>query len=260
MSLSPFENADFKLTSVPDPNWQLGSGATNNEWAKYKKVELDPYAEGRLPFENYKLLVSAITPRPIGFISTVGKDGTRNLSPFSYFNVMNHDPPVFTIGISGATGNLKDTCKNLQDTQECTINLISEWFIEAANYTCINAPYDVDEWKLAGLTPAKSSKVKPPHVAESAFSIEGKLIHTHHFKSKRDPSKGSGTTLLVEGVNFHIREDIADEKFTTVDINKLKPVARLGGNVYTRVLQGFDIPRPDFKSEISEHPEVSKLL
>lgn len=33
------------------------------------------------------------TPRPIGFLSTVNSKGERNLAPFSYFNMVSHDPP-----------------------------------------------------------------------------------------------------------------------------------------------------------------------
>ncbi|KAH3671485.1 hypothetical protein OGAPHI_000187 [Ogataea philodendri] len=260
MTLPQFEKEEFKLTTSPNPNWKPGSGANDDEWKKYKKIELDPYSEGRTPFQNYRLFTSAVAPRPIGFISTVSSDGHFNLAPFSYFCPGNYDPPIFMVGISCATQVLKDTCKNLLETGECTVSLISEWFIEAANFTCTNAPRDVDEWKLSGLTKAPSTKVKPPHVAESAFSIEAKVVQATNFDSKTDPSKKSGTIILIEGLHFHVREDIADETLTYVDINKLKPVARLGGNVYSRVLDGFDLPRPNFQTEILENPQVSKLL
>lgn len=43
-------------------------------------------------------VISAITPRPIAFISSQDKDGVVNVSPYSYFNVMSHDPIHITIG------------------------------------------------------------------------------------------------------------------------------------------------------------------
>jgi hypothetical protein len=36
------------------------------------------------------------------------------------------------------------------------VSIISEPFLEAANYTSIDAPNEVDEWKLSGLTKRKS--------------------------------------------------------------------------------------------------------
>lgn len=219
---------------------------------------MDPYGENRAPVDNYKLLISAITPRPIGFVSSIAADGTRNLAPFSYFQFVNHDPPIFVLGFTKGTGKPKDTCANILETKELTINIISEWFVEAANYTSTDAPSDVDEWTLSGLTPAPSEKVKPPHVAESAFSVEGKLIHSHEWVSKVTGNP-SGTLCIVEGVNFHVREDVVNEQLNIVDQAKLKSVSRLGGITYGRTTQLFEMLRPDFKTEVKK-PEVEELV
>lgn len=191
-------------------------------------------------------------------MSTLSPEGVRNLAPYSYFQVVSSDPPIFVIGASKGRGIEKDTAANVLATKELTINIISEWFVEAANYACINAPRDVDEWKLTGLTPLESIKVKPPHVAESAFSIEAKLI-THHEWTSKITGAPSGTLLIVEGVNFHAREDIIGNDFSSIDFSKLKPVSRLGGSTYGRTTQVFDLTRPDFETE-SEKTEVKKAL
>ena len=44
--------------------------------------------------------------------------------------------------------------------REFTINLISEWFVEAAHHTCGNYDRGVDEIELSGLTPVPSVKVQ----------------------------------------------------------------------------------------------------
>lgn len=250
---------EWSYTQIPKKDWQVGSGANNDEWKNHQKIEIDPYGPGRNPVDNYKTLISAVVPRPIGFVSTISKDGVRNLAPFSYFTVVNHDPPIFTIGFSGGRGNPKDTCQNILDTEELTINIISEWFVEAANFCSTNAPIDVDEWKLCGLTPLPSSKVSPPHVGESAFSIEAKLIHSHEWKSKNDPNRATGVLCIVEGVNFHVREDVINEDLNNLDIAKLKPVSRLGGITYARTVHGYEKLRPDFGKE-EQRDEVKELL
>ncbi|CUM62463.1 uncharacterized protein PRCAT00000013001 [Priceomyces carsonii] len=244
-SRKPFDkDKRWEYSKTIDPDWRVGDGANESDWKQYKKLEIDPFGDTRDPVDNYKLLISAVTPRPIGFTSTVGKDGTKNLAPFSYFTVVNHDPPIFCIGLSGGKGNPKDSCRNLLETEECTINIISEWFLEAANYTCTNCPYEVNEWDLSGLTPLKSTKVKPDHVAESAFSIEGKLIHSHEWKSKKDPNKATGTLCIIEGVNFHVMDNVVNKDLNNIDIASLRPVSRLGGITYGRTVDGFELPRP----------------
>jgi flavin reductase (DIM6/NTAB) family NADH-FMN oxidoreductase RutF len=89
--------------------------------------------------------------------------------------MINHDPPLFVVGFAGGFDNAKDSLKNLQESGECVINMISEHFVEAANFTSINAPYGVSEWAISGLTPAPSTTVKATRVKESVFAIEGKL-------------------------------------------------------------------------------------
>ena len=48
--------------------------------------------------QRYKLLIGTVIPRPIAFVSTVDRDGRRNAGPFSFFNVLTHDPAIVAIG------------------------------------------------------------------------------------------------------------------------------------------------------------------
>jgi flavin reductase (DIM6/NTAB) family NADH-FMN oxidoreductase RutF len=174
----PFDTSiSWNMKQTPDPSWKFGSGANDGGASlKIPRIEIDPYEPGRPAVFNYKLLISGIIPRPIGFLSTRSKDGkSTNLSPFSYTQVINHDPPLFIVGFAGGFDNAKDSLTNLRDSEECTINIISEHFIEAANSTSINAPYGTSEWPISGLTPAPSTTVKASRVKEAIFSIEGKL-------------------------------------------------------------------------------------
>ena len=166
-------------------------------------MEIDPYQDGRPATFNYKLLISAIIPRPIGFVSTRSKDGSStNLAPFSYTQVINHDPPVFIVGYAGGMDHAKDSLRNLVESGECTINIISEHFIEAANATSVNAPYGVSEWALTGLTPAPCTDVKASRVKEAIFSVEGKLIETKEFESRATPGKKTGVLAIIEGLSL----------------------------------------------------------
>lgn len=247
------ESRKFEFRKTADPGWKYGSGANEKSHESKAHVEIDPYAEGRAPGLNYKLLISGIIPRPIGFLSTRSKDGSStNLAPFSYTQVFNHDPPVFGVGFSGGFDNAKDSLQNLVDSGECVINIISEHFIEAANATAIDLPYGTSEWSATGLTPASSTLVKPSRVKEAVFSVEGKLISTQEFESRATPGKKTGVVALIEGVRFWVREDAINEDRSLIDPDVLRPIARLGGITYARVLDGFEIPRPVAKTEIEQ--------
>ncbi|KAL8872269.1 MAG: hypothetical protein Q9174_002074 [Haloplaca sp. 1 TL-2023] len=251
----------WHFTKTVDPDWKLGRGANDHgESLQKKHIEIDPYEDGRPAVFNYKLLISAIIPRPIGFISTRSEDGkSTNLAPFSYTQVINHDPPLFTVGFAGGFSNAKDTLANLAATKECTINIISEHFLEAANATSINAPHGVSEWALSGLTPAPSTHVKCSRVKESVFAIEGKLFSTQEFESRATPGKKTGVLAIIEGIRFWAREDALNEDRNLVDPAILRPMSRLGGIMYGRTVEGCELPRPDFEAK-RESGETNGLI
>ncbi|CAI6336602.1 unnamed protein product [Periconia digitata] len=259
-SRPPFsQTSQFHYTQTPQPAWTPGTGANNTSNLSTPHREIDPYAEGRPAVHNYKLLISGIAPRPIGFLSTISEDGTStNLAPFSYFNLVCHDPPLFVLGFSGGMGKAKDSLANLLGSKECTLNIISEDYIEAANFTSINAPPGISEWPLSGLHPAKSKLVKPDRVQEAVFSIEAKLVETREWESRATPGKKTGVMAVVEGVRFWVREDAIDEAGVLIDPAVLKPVGRLGGITYGRVTEAFELPRPQYE-EVTKDPEVAKL-
>ncbi|OOF95487.1 hypothetical protein ASPCADRAFT_207969 [Aspergillus carbonarius ITEM 5010] len=236
------------FSKPPNPDWKHGDGANDGgESLKKNHLEIDPYEEGRPVASNYKLLISGMVPRPIALISTKSKDGkTTNLAPFSYSQVINHDPPLFTVGFVGSLDKAKDTLKNLAETEECVINLISEHFVEAANATAINTPYGVSEWEVSGLTQAPCSVVQAARVKESILAIEGKLVETKEFESRSAPGKKSGVLAIIEGVRFWVRDDAIDEEKSIIDLKVLKPISRLGGISYGRTTDAIEIPRPQF--------------
>jgi flavin reductase (DIM6/NTAB) family NADH-FMN oxidoreductase RutF len=246
--------SSYKFTKTKDPGWKYGQGG-NDGGASLEEdhVEIDPYEKGRPPTFNYKLLISAIVPRPIGFCSTVSEDGkSQNLAPFSYFNVINHDPPLFVFGFAGGFADAKDSLANLAATRECTVNIISEHFLEAANACSIDAPYGTSEWALSGLHPAPAARVRPPRVKEAVFSVECVLESTREFESRATPGKQTGVLAVVEGVRFWVRSDAINKERNLVDPAVLRPMSRLGGISYGRLTEGVEILRPVFEKERKE--------
>ncbi|OTA60005.1 hypothetical protein K449DRAFT_384767 [Hypoxylon sp. EC38] len=259
------KESHFRYTKTADPSWSFGSGtntlrdpAAANE---KKHISIDPYEPGRPAPFNYKLLISGIVPRPIGFVSSQSPDGSvRNLAPFSYFNMVNHDPPLFVLGFASSLETPKDTLKNLVESRECVINIISEDFIEAANAASVDSPYDVSEWDISGLTPVHDCvDVRAARVKEAVFSVECKLESVREFESRAKPGKKSGSMVVVEGTRFWVREDAINEERNLIDPAVLRPMSRLGGITYGRVTEAIEILRPRFEEDVGGREGYEKL-
>ncbi|KAK4106198.1 hypothetical protein N658DRAFT_490801 [Parathielavia hyrcaniae] len=276
-SRPPFNPSTFfTYTQTPDPDWQFGSGAnstattttspTDQEKEKKQKkhIPIDPHAPDRPAGFNYKLLISAIVPRPIAFLSTRSADGAvTNLAPFSYFQMIGHDPPLFTIGFASSlsASNAKDSLRNLAERRECVINMVSEHYVEAANAASVNAPYGVSEWGLSGLTAAYDCETVPgvARVREAVFAIEGRLESLREFESRATPGKMSTTLAVIEGTRFWVREDAVNDERNLVDPKVLRPISRLGGITYGRLTEGLELPRPDFEKSLGGMEGAKKL-
>ncbi|KAL1861944.1 hypothetical protein Plec18170_000768 [Paecilomyces lecythidis] len=254
-------NTPIEVTKSPNPNWQYGQGVRDNGASASKTHrEINPYDPGRPVVNNYRLLVSGIAPRPIGFISTVSADGaTKNLAPFSYFQVIDHDPPMFIVGFSSRQGSSKDTYRNLKETGECVINTVSENMIEAVNATSIDAPYGVSEWEVSGLHEAPTSTVKPSRVRESVFSMEGKVVDIKEFTDHVRPGMGIASLVLIKATRFWVQEDAANADFSHIDLDKLRPVGQLGGISYGRITSTFELPRTRWEDEQPKSELLTRL-
>jgi flavin reductase (DIM6/NTAB) family NADH-FMN oxidoreductase RutF len=149
-----------------------------------------------LPHDPFNAIVG---PRPIGWISSLSKAGTRNLAPYSFFNAFNYVPPIVGFASIGA----KDTLHNVQETGEFVWNLATRPLAEAMNATCAAVPPEVDEFALAGLTPAAPRLVAPPRVAESPVAFECKV--TQIVQLQRTDGETVPTWLVLgEVVGVHI--------------------------------------------------------
>lgn len=251
-SRKPFDQSlGVSVSQTPAPNWKYGDGASDRSYLGKSHIEVDPNQEGRPMISNYKLLVSAI-PRPVSFVSTLAQDGTPNLAPFSYFQVVDHDPVILVISFSARPDRAKDTRRNLEETGECVINILSEHFVEAANATSLDVPYKTSEWGLSGLTPKDSATVRPKRVQEAVFSIEGKLLEMKSLDYHGHAAQGkpTGALAIIEAKRFWVQEDALNEARDNVDLEALRPVVQLGGISYGRVRDTFELPRPSLKTEL----------
>ena len=200
------------------------------------------FTPSELPLKDrHRLLIGAITPRPIAFAGTLDSDGHRNLSPFSFFNAFGANPVTvgFSPAYSGRTGEPKDTLNNVRATGEFTISIVNHAIVYQMQLAAGEYTPEVDEFELSGLTPLDSLKVSPPGVAESPVVLECTLQQIIEMGGE----KGSGNLILGEVVQYRIAEEVLDDQ-GLIDPVKLDSVGRLGGSWYTRVREGlFSIDR-----------------
>jgi flavin reductase (DIM6/NTAB) family NADH-FMN oxidoreductase RutF len=199
---------------------------------------LDPRASNYQ--DVYKILIGAIVPRPIAFVSTISPEGIRNLAPFSFFTAISANPPVICFCPTRRPGPepRKDTLRNISATREFVVNIVSEEIAGQMNITSGDFAADVDEFEAAGLTPIPSDLVKPPRVAESHVHMECKLCLTIEISDL----PGGGNLVIGEVVRLHVDDAYVDN--FKIDPDKLRAIGRMGGNSYARTSDRFDMIRP----------------
>ncbi len=199
---------------------------------------IDPQTAGSRNI--HKLMIGAIVPRPIAFVSSLSPEGIRNLAPFSFFTGVSANPPVICFCPMTREGRetRKDTLRNISATREFVVNVVSEEFAEQMNICSAEFPPEVDEFEASGLTPVGSDLVKPPRVKESHVNMECKLFQIVEVSAQ--PLGGS--IVLGEVVRFHVDDSYFDD--FKIDADKLRTIGRMSGAGYTRTRDRFDMLRP----------------
>ena len=191
----------------------------------------------------YKYLSSAITPRPIALVSTIDKNGNKNLAPFSFFNIFSVNPPImiFSPVKSARFGNDKDTLENVKQIRECVIGLVNENIAQQVSLASCSFDKDINEFKKAGLIEVKSDLVKPSRISESPINFECKV---NDIITLGDEG-GAGNLVLAQILKIHIDKSILDVN-EDIDPFKLNIVSRYGGDWYGKTTKDslYKIAKP----------------
>jgi flavin reductase (DIM6/NTAB) family NADH-FMN oxidoreductase RutF len=188
-----------------------------------------------LPHEPFKSLVA---PRPIGWISTVGADGSVNLAPYSFFNAVAEGPHMLAFSSHGA----KDSSTFAGEIREFVWNLVTWELREQMNESSASLPRGHSEFERAGLEMAPSRLVAPPRVAASPCAMECKVVH--HLELHDLSGEAFGQYLVIgQVVGVHLDERAVVDG--VVDTARLQTIARCGGPAdYTIVERIFRMMRP----------------
>ncbi len=183
---------------------------------------------------------SIVGPRPIGWISSVDRDGRRNLAPYSFFNAFNYHPPI----VGFCSVGYKDSVRNIEATGEFGWNLATFPLAKAMNASCAAVAPGVDEFGLAGLTPVDSKLIKAPRVGESPVSFECKLTQMLRLQGA-DGKPVDSWMMFGEVVAVYIAKALL--KDGVYDTAAAEPILRGGGpGDYFRITEDrkFVMPRP----------------
>ena len=222
---------------------------------------IDPKSLSANQLNNY--LLSVVSPRPIALASTLDNEGTPNLAPFSFFNVVSINPPVlvFSVAQRFKSNVKKHTLANIELTKEVVINLVNHDMVQQMSFTSKIFDKTVNEFDKSGLTMMKSEVVKPFRVAESPVQFECKVNDIITFGDKG----GSGSLIICEILKFHIDDEFLTEH-AQIKQQQLDLVAKAGQSYYIRSKNGFfEMPDPTLTKGIGidcfpEHVKNSMVL
>jgi flavin reductase (DIM6/NTAB) family NADH-FMN oxidoreductase RutF len=187
----------------------------------------------------YKLMAGLIVPRPIGWTSTVSKDGVDNLAPYSFFMMITSSPPHLAISVGAREGKTKDTLRNIRDTGDFVINTVSADIGPQMAVTAADWPDGVSEFDTSGLTPIASDVVKARRVAEAPANLE--CVARQIFPVGGPPY---GAHLVIgEVVRIHLKDDLLMER-ERIDLQNLQAVGRLTGDWYCSTEIQYELKRP----------------
>lgn len=180
----------------------------------------------------YRLLISAIVPRPIAWVGSRAADGTDNLAPFSYFMGVSSDPPRLAVSIARArAGALKHTAANLLETRQFSVSSVEEPDLHAMHAT--SAPWPGPEFEAVGVHRAECARIAAPRPASARVCLECELEH--------ELDLGQCHLFVGRIVWAHVADELW--KDGVVDITRFRPVARLGGEGYAMLGALVSLPR-----------------
>ena len=182
-------------------------------------------------------LKAIVAPRPIGWISAVSQTGQINLSPYSFFNMLNTRPALLCFSSEG----MKDAMSFVAESGEFVCNLATYDLRDAMNASSAPLPSGESEFIHAGLEMAESRLVKAPRVKAAAAALECKLVGIQQLKTY-DGQELETFMAIGQVIGVHIDERcIRDGRF---DMTLARTIARCGYADYAVVDEVFSIIRP----------------
>lgn len=209
--------------------------------------------DGLATRDRYKMLIAAVVPRPIAWITSVGPDGVVNAAPFSFFNVFAEDPALVIIGMNRRPdGSVKDTLLNIEAAGAFVVHIADEDLLARMVDTAALFPRHVGEPEAVGLRLAPGLTQKVPRLLDVPVALECRLWKLMPVPPERALVFGEVTALIA-------REGLFDTVTRRIDSTLYHPVARLHGAFYASLSDPFEMPVPDWRALARDPAGEEKL-
>ncbi|MBK0031256.1 flavin reductase family protein [Erwinia sp. S43] len=185
--------------------------------------------------ERYKILIGTVIPRPVALVTTVDKNGKPNAGPFSFFNVLTHDPAIVAIGVENYSDmRFKDTARNIRETGEFTVHIVDDAQVRQMEICAIKFGPEVNELEEAGLASVAGHRVGSPRILSAPAALECRRHTTLQVGPARE-------IILGEVVGVYVRSDVVNPENLHIDQQLMDAIGRMGGNTYCRTRDQFDV-------------------
>jgi flavin reductase (DIM6/NTAB) family NADH-FMN oxidoreductase RutF len=208
-----------------------------------RRVVFDPAEMETRAF--YRVLNSVVVPRPIAWVCSRSAEGVLNLAPHSFYTVACVDPPVVQFTSVGR----KDSLRNVEATKEFTVSLTPESLFEQVNATGTDFPAGLSEAEECGVRLEPSDRVGVPRVADSPVAVECALHSTVRL--------GDSTVVFGRVQAITAWESAVQDGRPRIE--RLQPLARLGGNEWSTIGEVKEIARIPYRAW-SEDPSIGERL
>ena len=200
------------------------------------------------PIDLYRVMTSAIVPRPIAFVSTRNEDGSTNVAPYSFFMGVSSNPPVVCFSVTSSSKpekSVKDSLRNVLREKRFVVNSSQIDFGADLNSCSKEIDYGVSELEGTAL----SSSDKNNSIEQSMWHFDCVLRETVQVGTLGDVGAATVVFGTIEKIFIDdtVLKDESDRRNGWLDFAKLKPLARLSGNLYCGLGEIFKMVRPKSK-------------
>ncbi len=180
-----------------------------------------------------KLIQGSVIPRPIAWVSTRNENGTINLAPFSYFNMLSDS--MVAISFQVKDQQHKDTFRNLLAHKQGVIHIVDGNLLEEMDITGMPLERNQSELQYVDLKLASSQIVETPTIDEALISLEVTYEQDIALRSTSTDEVDAHLVLLrVVAMSVDRSVFNAEKGYILADV--LNPVARLAGPNYGKVI------------------------
>ncbi len=197
--------------------------------------QLDPKA-------IYALMIQSIVPRPIAWVLSDNGDHSYNLAPFSYFNGVSSKPPILSLSIGKKRdGSKKDTWVNIEKRKHFVVHIAQCQQAQSVSASAASLPFGSSEITANELETAGVTGWNLPRLAEAKIAMWCQL---HQIVEVGDTPQA---LVLGRIEQLYLNDDFAQDglgPIPKIDLDRLDPLARLGGDDYSALGDSFTVSRP----------------